>query len=81
MGILLTLFAIKYKIIDTDPLLGFVLIIQPAMPTAINMIVLTQLKKNNELQSGILGTFFFFQYICCVFSIITVISISLTALL
>jgi predicted permease len=75
-----TLIALRLNLLPPDPLFSLVLMMQPAMPTAVNIIVLTQLQPHSA-QSAIISPLLFYQYMVCIFTIVLDITIALAILL
>jgi predicted permease len=80
VGLCVTLIALRLNLLPSDPLFSLVLMMQPAMPTAVNIIVLTQLQPHSA-QSAIISPLLFYQYMVCIFTIVLDITIALAILL
>ena len=62
--------------LPNDPIFMFVLLILPAMPTNMNLIVICQLSKT-DVQTRVLSPLLFFQYIVCLVTTIVVVTLAL----
>jgi hypothetical protein len=70
---------LKLGLLPDDPIFVFVLLIQPAMPTNLSLIVICQLSKT-DTQTRILSPLLFFQYMACLVTIIIVVTMALEML-
>ncbi len=79
VGFLIATIMMKLGILPDDPIFVFVLLIQPAMPTNLSLIVICQMSKT-DIQTRILSPLLFFQYMVCLATVIVVVTIALEML-
>jgi hypothetical protein len=79
VGFLIATIMMRLDLFPDDPIFVFVLLIQPAMPTNLSLIVICQLSKT-DTQTRILSPLLFFQYMACLVTTIVVVTIALEIL-
>jgi predicted permease len=79
LGFLIATIMMRLDLFPDDPIFVFVLLIQPAMPTNLSLIVICQLSKT-DTQTRILSPLLFFQYMACLVTTIVVVTIALEIL-